>query len=320
VNGPKGPKGRDAVSDIEAALEGLLGKLGGTLSEMLGKLETGEAGEMRRSATFDSGRGPVRAETGIRIRVGGKTFDGQPRNVEPVNRPAAPRDVAGPEAPSAGSSGAVRQVVFDTYTAEGRWIASVEVPGLSIDDIILRTDDGELTLETTGPRRFRGVAKLPAGGEADAIETVLRNGIGIRIRFPREAALAALLDDEPALAAERDRLAAAASGASFEAAELGRRVAEALVARRDAAADRLAAALAPMARRLLTKPPEEDVEVLRAEVLLQAGSEDAFAMAALDHASRLGFAGQAEASVRLVGPSPAFHFADLALGQNRNAA
>jgi len=143
---------------------------------------------------------------------------------------------------------------------------------------------------------------------------------GIRIRFPREAALAALLDDEPALAAERDRLAAAASGASFEAAELGRRVAEALVARRDAAADRLAAALAPMARRLLTKPPEEDVEVLRAEVLLQAGSEDAFAMAALDHASRLGFAGQAEASVRLVGPSPAFHFADLALGQNRNAA
>lgn len=188
-----------------------------------------------------------------------------------------------------------------------------------------------MTASTILPMSFGTIAEDPRAlvsmlrAEADSIArrvTALRGlqEFGLRIAFPKDEALAALLADQPALAAERDRLAAGGTARNFAIAELGRRVAEALVARRDAAGLRLAAALAPLARDMVIKPPEEDIEVFRAEVLLEAGAEDAFAEAALRTASTLGFAGPAEASVRLVGPVPPFHFADLALGAGRDAA
>jgi hypothetical protein len=51
MSGPGKPKDRASMGEIEAALEGLLGKLGGTLSDLVEKLESGESGELRRSVT-----------------------------------------------------------------------------------------------------------------------------------------------------------------------------------------------------------------------------------------------------------------------------
>lgn len=184
---PGQPKGTAGLADIEGALEGLLGKLGGTLAELLGKLETGEAGEVRRSATFETGRGPVRAETGIRIRVGGHDVGGPATGPEPVNRPGGQgggtdrteRDVSSAPRPDPDPSrgGQIREVAFETCVAGLRWIASAELPGVALDDVALRAVDGVLRLETTGARRFRGEVALPEAGRSDGMETVLRNGI-----------------------------------------------------------------------------------------------------------------------------------------------
>lgn len=195
MSGPKDPKGREALTDIEAALEGLLGRLGGTLSEMIGKLDAGEAGEVRRSATFDTGRGPVRAETGVRIRVGGLTTDGAKSAPAPVNRPdgrnGTVRAAAGRGAAEAGpvarAEAEPREAVFETYTADDRWSASADLPGVALDDVSLRVEDGQLRLETTGPRRYHGAVDLPPRSDGDAMETVLRNGIlEVSLRLGRD--------------------------------------------------------------------------------------------------------------------------------------
>lgn len=137
--------------------------------------------------------------------------------------------------------------------------------------------------------------------------------VGLRISFPREAALRALLAAEPAIAAERDRLAGRGAEAHFARIDLGRKVAEALERRRTAAQRRLLADLPAEAADHVLRAPESDVEVLRAECLLRNGGGDALAERMLDCARACGFAPGAEPEIRLVGPVPPFHFVDLAL-------
>ncbi|MBF9029977.1 gas vesicle protein [Rhodobacterales bacterium HKCCE3408] len=137
---------------------------------------------------------------------------------------------------------------------------------------------------------------------------------GLRIAFPRDAALAATLADDPRLAREHQRLAALTRPPHFELAEFGRRLAEALDARRTAAQKALLAGLADTWDDHILKPPESDVQVLCAECLVARDALDATAARAEEAARRIaGFAGGAEPEVRLVGPVPPFHFVDLAL-------
>jgi len=137
--------------------------------------------------------------------------------------------------------------------------------------------------------------------------------IGLRIRFPREAALAALLAERPELAAERDRLRGRGAGAHFERIELGRRVAEGLDRRRTEAQRQLAARIGPLCTDHVLRTPEEDVEVLRAECLLPADAEPGFAAAVQEAVAPCVFAPDAEPAIRLVGPVPPYHFVDLVL-------
>ncbi|MEL6207370.1 MAG: Hsp20/alpha crystallin family protein [Pseudomonadota bacterium] len=61
----------ETMADLDLRLDGLLGKLGGTLGEMLERLDSGETAEFRRDHEVQTARGPLRAETGIRVRMGG---------------------------------------------------------------------------------------------------------------------------------------------------------------------------------------------------------------------------------------------------------
>jgi len=137
---------------------------------------------------------------------------------------------------------------------------------------------------------------------------------GLRVSVPREAALAALLAGDPALVAWRDRLEGAGHGAHFERIDLGRHVAEALERRRTTAQRHLAAELPALCSDHVLKTPGEDVELLRAECLLPVERAGPLAARMEAAAAALGVAPGAEVSVRLVGPAPAFHFVDLALG------
>ena len=100
--------------------------------------------------------------------------------------------------------------------------------------------------------------------------------IGLRVRFPRDRALAQLMAETPDFVAERDRLMGQGAGAHFARADFGRRLAEALDARRTRDQKRLLAALRPHVRDHVLRAPEEDVEVLRAEFLIPAAGVDAF--------------------------------------------
>lgn len=141
--------------------------------------------------------------------------------------------------------------------------------------------------------------------------------IGLRIAFPRDAALSAALVADPGLHREHERLSRLARPPHFAVAEFGRRLAEALDARRGAVQRRIVAALRDQWEDHVLKTPGSDVEVLHAECLVAAAGTDrigqlaqATAQAARD------FAGGAEPVVRLVGPAPPFHFVRLSLGRH----
>jgi len=129
-------KAEDTIAELDLRLDGLLGKLGASLGEMVERLERGEDGEVRRSHEIRTPKGPLRAETGVRVRVGGAQFAaGGPDSPEsPVGRaarawtpaPGAPRarpTRAGPQgevAPGTGTgTGAGTGAGTDSGTGPG---------------------------------------------------------------------------------------------------------------------------------------------------------------------------------------------------------
>ncbi len=138
--------------------------------------------------------------------------------------------------------------------------------------------------------------------------------IGLRVAFPREAALQAALAGNDDLRREHDRLSRQQHPPHFVVAEFGRRLAEALDRNRGAAQRRLVAALRDGWDAYVLKAPDSDVEVLSVECLVPASSVDVVAARAQEEALALeAFAGGAEPLVQVVGPLPAFHFVTLSL-------
>ena len=137
--------------------------------------------------------------------------------------------------------------------------------------------------------------------------------LGIRISFPREVALEATLAENKPLRDERDALAAMGPEAQFAIAEFGGRLADQLDRRRAHAQSVLLDALVPLVRSHVLSKPEDDTEVLRAEVLIAAHRQSAFIEAVETAASQLDFAPGAEPTVRIVGPVPMYNFVRLSL-------
>ena len=144
--------------------------------------------------------------------------------------------------------------------------------------------------------------------------------VGLRIAWPREAALGRLLEAEPALARARDALLGRGADAHFERIELGRRVAEALDRRRTSAQHALVGRIAPRCTEHLLRVPESDVEVLRMECLVPSDRQGTLAEAAEAAAAEVDFAGASEPEIRLIGPLPPFNFVELSLWPAGEAA
>lgn len=138
--------------------------------------------------------------------------------------------------------------------------------------------------------------------------------LGLRVQFPREAALEATLREDGELAKTHAYLTNLTPAPHFEAAAFGRRLAEALDARRAATQDRLLQNLRPLLTDYRIKAPESDVQVLTLDVLLPAEQQAALANTlALCAAELSGFANGAEPLIRIIGPVPAYGFVDLSL-------
>lgn len=137
--------------------------------------------------------------------------------------------------------------------------------------------------------------------------------IGLRVSFPRQAALTAILTEDSALRAERDRLSRHSRQPHFEAAELGRRLAEALGRRRDRAQKAFLAKLVPNCRDHILRAPEEDSQVIHADVLIDRHAQEDFSNMIEAFARACEFAPNAEPEIRLVGPVPTYSFVRLVL-------
>jgi hypothetical protein len=143
---------------------------------------------------------------------------------------------------------------------------------------------------------------------------------GIRVSFPREAALAATVAEDAALGAERAQLASRPVANRMETAEFGRRLAERLDRRRMVAQRALLGALAPQLAGHVLRAPDDDVQVLAIDALVAASRVDGLATSVETLARDCGFAPGAEPQVRLVGPGPAYSFVQLTLDTSRRAA
>lgn len=152
-----------------------------------------------------------------------------------------------------------------------------------------------------------------AGIETEFATLAGKAEVGLKVEFDREAALARMLAEIPELARQRDRLMARGGGERMAQIELGRRVAETLESRRTAAQRALLRKLAPLAANHVLHSPEEDVQLLRAAFLLPQEGVEAFAAAVEEAAIACGFA-DTPPRIRLVHPTPPFHFVSLSLG------
>jgi hypothetical protein len=146
---------------------------------------------------------------------------------------------------------------------------------------------------------------------ADAFARVAGKAeFGVRVRWVREAILRKLAAEEPALArryaALKDKPAAATH---FERIELGRLVGEMLESARDAAQRGLIETLQGYFNDIRVQPHEEDVQVLKAEVLLTPAQEGPL----LDRLEALQHETPGLFEIQCVGPSPAYNFVRIRL-------
>ena len=167
------PTGRDAMDEIDLRLGGLLGDLGQAVGEMLSRLDAGEGGEILRSGEIQTGRGPIRAEAGIRVRVAGQ--DVGPARTEPRSRPAK-----GDRTPPARKTPAppVRSIDADILTGDGLWTLTADLPGVTHDGLAVTVDDGALVVRGEGRGRlWEGRFDLPPDTTRSDLDVHLKNGV-----------------------------------------------------------------------------------------------------------------------------------------------
>ena len=144
--------------------------------------------------------------------------------------------------------------------------------------------------------------------------------LGLRVDFPRDAALDATLDADPALAKVHASLVKLKQAPHFEAAAFGQKLADGLDRRRADTQRILLDHLRPHLTEFAVKAPESDVQVLAIDVLVPATSQTDLAEV-LGNAVRAvsDFAPGAEAAIRIIGPVPPFTFVNLTLSPAKAA-
>ena len=125
--------------------------------------------------TIDTPAGPLRATAGIRVRMGGLDTRATPQ-VKPVN--------PGRKTPATLNSVPARPLVFDLLDDMGAWIATAEMPGVVLSDLVLSVEGEDLVVRATGERPYLGRIKMPVTCGAGAVGTMLNNGI-LTLNFPQ---------------------------------------------------------------------------------------------------------------------------------------
>ena len=171
----KGPTGREAIDEIETRLGDLFGALGNALNGVLDMANSEDArrpGGMERS--FDLSKGPVRAQSSIRVRVGGLGgSEGEPERdlTQPVNKSKAGDDRASKPEPG------IQTPVVDTYLDEDAWVLTAELPGIPEDAVKIQVTGQSMDISAEGVRSYKTRVDIPEGLDAESLSHTVTNGI-----------------------------------------------------------------------------------------------------------------------------------------------
>lgn len=167
---------RKAADQIDLNLNGLLGSLGDALNEAVNRLEQVADSDQR----FDLGKDPLRAKAGIRIRTAGLSARAaqEPKPVNPARKP--------PPSPAA-KPATFRPLAMDLLEDMGSWLATAEMPGVTLSDLELTIDGDSLVVRSSGAAAYLGRITLPFPCQADQIGRALNNGI-LTLQLPGKAA------------------------------------------------------------------------------------------------------------------------------------
>lgn len=178
-NDPK-KRFKQATEEIDLNLGSLFGSLGDAIGEMVSRLEDGTSGAVARDHVFDTEKGPVRAQAGVRLRMGGlDTGQAKRAAPQPVN-PNREKATA-PAAPK------TRGLSYEMLEDTDAWVLTADLPGVARKDLTLCRKDAQLVIETTGTRRYHAAVDMPGAFELEDIKTTLRNGI-LNLNIPKAGA------------------------------------------------------------------------------------------------------------------------------------
>jgi HSP20 family molecular chaperone IbpA len=179
---------QDIGEELDRRLGGLLGEVGTSLGEVLGRLEEISDGEIVRERDFGTRNGPVRA--GIRVRVGGIGGAARAHDDDIVTAFGDLSDApGGPDQTTTrpdqnlrndGMSGAARPIEATIFIVDGTWTLIADLPGVEPGDVTLGDDEcgGTLTVSAKGRgRQYAGSFDLPDGVSASDLRLSLLNGI-----------------------------------------------------------------------------------------------------------------------------------------------
>ena len=159
--------------DLADLFGSLGGALGGALNEAVERLSRDADIRVDKVEDVPGQQGPVRSHTSLRLRVGGLNV-----TMEHEAPEDAPEDAAAAEAPeTAENIPPARPIHYELHSDAEGWTLSAELPGVPLEEVQLTVEGAELTIETTGARRYRQSLTLPEPCAAETLSRHLEHGI-----------------------------------------------------------------------------------------------------------------------------------------------
>lgn len=174
----KGPTGRAAIEEMEERLGEVFGTLGGALKGVLEAAKSAEQDGGGTERTFDFSSGPIRAQSSMRIRVGGVDLGESTRAPDrDITKPVNPDTAKPSAAESHASRPTAREPLFDTYLENGAWMLTAEIPGIPEDAVQITVKGRSLELMANGHQTYRTVVEIPEGLDPASLQHTVTNGI-----------------------------------------------------------------------------------------------------------------------------------------------
>ena len=161
----------DKLDELQFGIRDLFEALSDAIAEVSTRIEEGETEEVRRNFDFQTKKGPIKAEAGIRMRMAG--LEASAPSVSPTPSSAkTPKNAA-----NTSDNSTYQDLVYNVFENDNGWHLTADMPGVSKEQLMLNASGGELELRTNGQRLYAASVSLPEGASLENIACTLQNGI-----------------------------------------------------------------------------------------------------------------------------------------------